>query len=394
MKTNPQRVAAVGVGYSQTGRRLGFTSRQLAVQAATAAMADAGMGPQDIDGSTMLWAVAGAAPPGLDVVDSMDIAAMLGIGPLNWWNSGAGPAYIGPAVQAVAAIQAGFCHTVLSMRVIRQRLSSAEQIDAEKDAPPQRVDGDFQFVAPFGSIAPLQAIAAMPAQRHMDLYGTTEEHFGNHVVAQREWASHNDDALFRTPLTLDDYFSSRYVSKPVRLLDCDYPVESASAVIYTTEERAKNWAKKPVFVEAATLSSVGYLTFENLDDVVYNAPEHCAKTLWSRTDLKPSDVDCVQLYDGFTIIVFQWLEALGFCKRGESGPFVAEGHTRMGGSLPLNTDGGACNVGRRHGANFCIEAIRQLRGDESGVRQVPDAKVALWANAVGSFSGSMLMTSE
>jgi len=391
MRTN-QRVAAVGVGYSATGRRLGFTSRQLAVQAATAALADAGLQPTDVDGSTMLWGVAGAAPPGLDVVDSMDIAHMLGIGPLNWWNSGAGPAYIGPAVQAVAAIRAGFCHTVLSMRLMRQRLSAAEQIAAQADAAPERVDGDAQFAAPFGSLAPLHAIAAMPAQRHIDLYGTTEEHFGLHAVAQREWASHNSDAIFRTPLTLDDYYAARYISKPVRLLDCDYPVDSASAVIYTTEERALDMAKKPVFVEAATLSSVKYLTFENLDDMLESAPAHCAKTLWSRTDLRPADIDCVQLYDGFAIIVFQWLEALGFCGQGEAGPFVAAGNTRMGGKLPLNTDGGACNVDRRHGANFCIESIRQLRGDESGVRHVPNARTALWANAVGSFSGAMIMT--
>ena len=388
------RVAAVGVGYSTTGRRTGLTSRQLAVQAATAAMRDAGMTPKDIDGASMLWTVSGAAPPGLDVVDSMDIAHMLGIGPLNFWNSGAGPAYIGPAVQAVAAIKSGFCHTVLSMRVIRQKLTAAEMLAQDTDSKPDYVEDDFQFVAPFGSIAPLQAIAAMPAQRHMDLYGTTEEHFGRHVVAQREWASHNPDAIFRTPLTLDDYFASRYISKPVRLLDCDYPVDSASAIIYTTEERARDFAKKPVFAESTAFSSVKYLTFENLDDIIENSPDHCARNLWARTDLKPKDVDCVQLYDGFTIIVFQWLEALGFCGRGEAGPFIAEGHTAMGGRLPLNTDGGACNVGRRHGANFCIESIRQLRGGESGVRQVPDAKVALWANAVGSFSGAMLMTAE
>lgn len=391
MITN-DRVAIAGVGYSTTGRRLGLTSRQLAVQAGLAAMADAGMAPSDIDGSTILWGVAGPAPPGLDVAESMDVAHMLGIGPLNWWNSGAGPAYIGPAVQAVAAIRAGFCHTAISMRVIRQRMTSAEMLDAPPPGEPVLSEDDSQFVMPFGSVSPLQAIAAMPAQRYMARYGATEEHFGRHVVAQRDWATTNDDAIFRTPLTLDDYFATRYVSKPVRLLDCDYPVDSASAVIYTTEERAHDFAKRPVLVEAASLSSIKYFTFENLDDIVDNSPLHAAETLWSRTDLGPQDVDCAQLYDGFTIIVFQWLEALGFCGPGEAAPFIAEGHTGRGGSLPVNTDGGACNVGRRHGANFCIEAVRQLRGDESGDRQVPDAEVALWANAVGSFSGAMLLT--
>jgi acetyl-CoA acetyltransferase len=138
---------------------------------------------------------------------------------------------------------------------------------------------------------------------------------------------------------------------------------------------------------------VKYLTFENIDDMTQSSPFHAARELWNRTELRPSDVDCAQLYDGFTIIVMQWLEALGFCGVGESGPFIEAGNTRLGGSLPVNTDGGACNVGRRHGANFCIESIQQLRG-QSGPRQVPDAKVAVWANAVGPFSGAMLMTAD
>ena len=132
---------------------------------------------------------------------------------------------------------------------------------------------------------------------------------------------------------------------------------------------------------------------EMLESHTENAPYHAAKTLWSRTDLTPANVDTAQLYDGFTIITMQWLEALGFCKTGEAGPFVESGAVRLGGSLPLNTDGGACNVGRRHGANFCIETVRQLRG-ECGVRQVPNAKVGVWANATGPFGGVVLMTAD
>jgi acetyl-CoA acetyltransferase len=201
----------------------------------------------------------------------------------------------------------------------------------------------------------------------------------------------NDDAIFRDPLTVDDYLAARYICKPVRILDCDYPVDSASAVIFTAGDRAADARPKPVFVESMAYSSVKYMTFENLDNMTQSSPVHAARELWKRTDLKPEDVDCAQLYDGFTIIVFQWLEALGFCGLGESGPFVEAGNTRLGGRIPVNTDGGACNVGRRHGANFCIESIRQLRG-ECADRQVPGAEVAVWANAVGPFSGTMLMT--
>ena len=388
------RVAVAGVGYSTTGRSTGLSAQELSIQAGLAALQDAGMKPKDIDGCTMLCGVAGPEPPGLDSVDAMDVAYTLGIGPLNWWVSNAGPAYIGAAVQAIAAIEAGMCHTCITFRVIKQRMSSAQLLTQENTmAPSAGIPWDAQFVRPFGSILPLQSIAALPAQRHMQQYGTTEEQFGAHVIAQRYNASLNEDALMRDPLTMEDYLNSRYVSKPVRLLDCDYPVDSASAIIYTTEERARDWKKKPVFVDAAAFSSVKYSTFENIDDMVANSPVHCAETLWSRTDLKPQDVDCAQLYDGFTIIVFQWLEALGFCKPGEAGPYVASGATRLGGSLPVNTDGGACNVGRRHGANFCIETVRQLRG-ESDIRQVKDARVGVWVNAVGPFSGAVLMTAD
>ncbi len=393
MKTS-ERVAAVGVGYSTTGRRTGLASWELAWQATQAAMADAGMTARDIDGVTLLWGVAGPAPAGLDVVEPMDFGRMIGAAPLNFYAT-AGPAYIGPAIQAISAIRSGLAHTVLTLRIINQRLSSADELRRlASETEPVVAPGDSGFTAPYGFTVGgmIPSIAAMPAQRHMDLYGTTEEQFGAHVLAQRWHASMNEDALFREPLTMDDYLNSRYIAKPVHLLDCDYPVDSASAVIYTAGDRARDGAKKPVWVESAAYSSIGYPTFD-LIDMVENSPHHAAKQLWARTDLTPADVDCAQLYDGFTIIVFHWLEALGFCGIGEAGPFVAEGNTRLGGRLPVNTDGGACNVGRRHGANFCIESIRQLRG-ESGPRQVPDAEVAVWANAAGPFSGAVLMTAD
>ncbi len=116
-----------------------------------------------------------------------------------------------------------------------------------------------------------------------------------------------------------------------------------------------------------------------------------AKKMWSRTGLTPGDVDIAGLYDGFTFITLQWLEALGFCGEGESGPFVLEGHTRRDGSLPVNTDGGACNMGRRHGANFFIEVTRQLRG-ECGDRQIPGVEVGAVSNSVGGFTACALLT--
>ena len=389
MRREP-RVAAVGVGYSTTGRDTGLGSRQLAIQAAKAALTDAGMTPADLDGVAVLWGVAGPAPPGVESVDALDLAHMIGCAPVDWYSNAAGPAYIGPALQAIAAIRAGFCHTCITLRIINQRLRSSD-LQAGADATPA-ARGDSQFTLPFGQLLPLQAIAAMPMQRHMAVYGTTEEQFAQHAVNQRYHASLNEEAIFREPLTVEDFLARPYITTPLRILDCDYPVDSGSAIIYTTEERARDCRQKAVFVESAACVGTGYMAFE-IEDMLKSSPFHVGKRLWERTDLNPQDVDCAQLYDGFSIITFQWLEALGFCQPGESGPFIAAGETRLGGRLPLNTDGGACNVGRRHGANFCIESIRQIRG-QCGARQVTNARVAVWANAVGPFSGAVLMRAD
>lgn len=372
-----RRVAVVGVGYSKVGRKTGLTQRELTTQCVKAALDDAGLPASSVDG----YCTVGGEPLG--------DAHMLGMQPLSWFSQAMmAPAFSYAAIQSIAAVASGQCETALTTRIIQQQPTGDAllQMNAAGPAP----GGPGQFLAPFGAGSPTQW-AGLLTRRRMFEFKETEEHYAAHVVTQRSHASLNEDAIFRDPLTEEDYFAARYVSEPVRILDCDYPVDAGSAVIFTTEERARDLAQKPVFVESAALSSVSELNFELLADMARTAPHHCASLLWSRTDLSPADVDCAQLYDGFTFITFEWLEALGLCGEGEAGRFVADGNTRLGGAMPTNTDGGACNVGRRHGANFCIEATRQLRG-QCGERQVPDAEVAVWSNAVGPFAAAFLLT--
>ena len=379
-----RRVAIAGVGYSTIGRHTGLSSDELVIQSTRAALEDAGLGVADVDGLVSVGS------------NTIENAWMLGMAPLRWWNSAAeAPAFVYAAHQAITAIASGFCETAIAMRIIQQQPTGKKLLsDSAKSHPMTaqmaRAGGDRQFLLPMGLGSPVNW-AGMLTQRYMAQYGATEAHFGHHVIAQREHAARNEDAFFRDPLTMDDYLASRYVSKPVRLLDCDYPCDSGSAIVFTTEERARDLRKPTVLVESAALTAIRDINFEILGDMVETSPHACAKDLWARTDLGPADVSTAHLYDGFSIIPFQWLEALGFCGPGEAGPFIEAGNTRPGGTLPMNTDGGACNVGRRHGANFCIEAVRQLRG-EAGDRQVDGAEVSVFTNSFGPFCGAVLLT--
>lgn len=373
-----RKVAIAGVGYSQVGRHTGRSERHHAAQAAVTALDDAGLTVADVDGATT-WGG-----------DATDFAYMLGMTPLRYHlNVGVSPAFVTPAIHAALAVATGQCDVCIAFRIMMQQPSSAAiAAGGATLQSPSMVDAEMMY--PFGDFSPTQW-AGLLMNRYLHDSDATEEHFAEFATIQRQYAMANDDALQRTPLSVEDYLAAPYISKPLRLLDCDLPCDSGSAVIFTTEERARDLRQRPVLVEASALSSIRDMNFELLDNMTRTSPAHCAEQLWSRTDLRPSDVDCAQLYDGFSLITFQWLEALGLCEPGMAGPFIAEGHTRPGGSLPVNTDGGACNVGRRHGANFCIEATRQLRGT-CGDRQVPGAEVAVWANAVGPFSGAMLLT--
>ncbi|MGE0879945.1 MAG: thiolase family protein [Acidimicrobiia bacterium] len=370
----------VGVGYSQVGRRLGLSLEELSVQSSIAAMNDCGLKPADIDGVAVHSFMH-------QHTSSTGLADALGIPDLQW-HSGTvdGSAYAVAALHGIAAVASGSCETCLTVRTVHQVGSTpASQPIAEHG-----VSGVEQYLAPFGAVAPPHW-AAFYMQRHIEEYGTTPEQFGAFAIAQRDYATQNPEALFRTPLTMDDYLNARYISKPLRLLDCDYTIDSSSALIFTTEERARDLPHRPVIFESWAMGTTPTVDFNLVPSMTHSAPWAAAKHMWARTDLRASDVNVAGLYDGFTFISLQWLEALGFCGEGESGPFVEEGNTRPGGAIPTNTDGGACNVGRRHGANFFIEVTRQLRGD-CGPRQIPGAEVGVVSNSVGGFAACALMT--
>ncbi len=385
--TRKNRVAIVGLGYSTVGRNTGLSLDELTMQASVAAMADAGLTPKEIDGISTL-----SFPH--QFVSSLQTATRLGMKDLAFYSSCVeGAAYSEAAMQAIAAIGSGSAETVLTVRTVhRQGAAGGFAMTAASGS--NGVAGAAQYLMPFGSFQGAQW-AALYTQRHMARYGSTEEDFGSFAIAQRKFAVANPtESFFHEELTMEDYLNSRYISKPLHLLDCDYPVDASSALIFTTEERARDLKQNPVFVEAWGHGTTAENNFHLVAEMTKSAPWMASQRMWSRTDLKPKDVQTAGLYDGFSFIAMQWMEALGFCGEGESGAFVRSGATSATGSLPTNTDGGACNVGRRHGANFFIEVTRQLRGS-AGDRALPNnPKVGVVSNAVGPFGACALLTAE
>jgi acetyl-CoA acetyltransferase len=233
---------------------------------------------------------------------------------------------------------------------------------------------------------------AMHCRRHMHLYGTTKEQLGWLAINSRRNAGLNPKAVYRDPMTMDDYLAARMVSTPLGLFDCDVPVDGSIAIVVSAPEYAADCPKPPVRVEAIG-TSPGDGGWFRRPDYPKMASADAGAELWSRTDLKPSDLDLAELYDGFTYLTLVWLEALGICGEGEAGPFI-EGANRIAldGELPLNTYGGQLSAGRMHGYWVLHEACLQLRG-EAGERQVPNSpEVAAVSVGGGPIAGCLLLT--
>jgi acetyl-CoA acetyltransferase len=225
----------------------------------------------------------------------------------------------------------------------------------------------------------------------MHLYGTTKEQLGWLAVNSRRNAGLNPNAAYRDPLTLDEYLAARPISEPFGLYDCDVPVDGSIALVISESSFAADGLSPAIRVEAYGGSS-GEGGWDSRPDYPKMAATDAAAEMWSRTDLTPDDVDVAELYDGFTFLSLAWLEALGLCGEGESGPFVEGGHRiALDGNLPLNTYGGQLSAGRMHGYWVLHEAVLQLR-DQAGERQVANPQVAVVSAGGGPIAGCMLLT--
>jgi acetyl-CoA acetyltransferase len=236
---------------------------------------------------------------------------------------------------------------------------------------------------------------AMYASNHFKRYGTTRETLGWIALNQRINAGLNPKAIYRDPMSMDDYLSARMISTPFGLYDCDVPADASVAVIVSSVEAARDLAKPPILVEAVGTQMTERVAWEQ--STMTHEPHVLGPSahLWSRTTLRPPDVQVAELYDGFTFNCVSWLEALGFCGIGEAKDFLDGGRAigRDGGVVALNTHGGQLSAGRTHGMGLLHEAIVQLRG-EAGERQVAGAGVAVVSSGGLTPAGVLLLRRE
>ncbi|GLZ08155.1 thiolase [Actinomadura sp. NBRC 104412] len=362
----------VGIGLSDHPKAPQMDARQHHAQAMRRALTDAGLSIKDVDG----YCNADQKLP--------DIAEYLGIRHRFIDGTSLGGSSFEFFVQhAAAAIQAGHADTVL-VTYGSDQLSRRGRTLGTGGTDLGEPSTWAQYEAPYGT--PLVGAYAMAARRHMHEYGTTSEQLAEIAVGVREFAAFNPNAQYRDPLTVDDVLSSRMIADPLHKLDCCVISDGGAAFVMTTAERARDLRRPPVYVLGAAAAQTHW-NIGQMPDFTTTAAALAGPEAFAQAGLTPADIDMIMLYDSFTITCLLLLEGLGFVKRGEGGPFVAEGHLRMGGDLPMNTDGGglsALHPGMR-GAFLIVEAVRQLRGD-AGEVQVPDCQVALAAGSGGWLS--------
>ena len=381
------RAILSGIGRSQIGRRLLVDPLSLTMDACLAAIADAGLTVDDIDG---LSTYPGSAMAGMGEGGVTPVEEALRIQP-TWINGGGDlPGPGGSLIAAMLAVASGLCRHVLVFRTVWPTTHGAWGIS---DGGGSRRVSEINSLwrAPFGAISAANWIG-VNANQYFHRYGATREMLGWVAVNERANAARNPAAIYRDPMTLDDYFNARMITTPFGLYDCDVPCDAAVAVIVSAADCAPDLPHVAVGVEAVGTQILERISWDQ--DTITHEPQVLGQSahLWTRSRLTPADVDLALLYDGFTFNAISWLEGLGFCGLGEAQDWLDGGkRIALGGELPVNTHGGQLSEGRTHGFGFIYEAVTQLR-HAAGERQVAGAETAVMTSGGGTPSSVMLLT--
>jgi acetyl-CoA acetyltransferase len=378
------RSVLTGVGRSALGRRLLVDPLSLTVDACLDAVADAGLALEDIDG---LSTYPGPAGMGMSEGGITAVEEALRLHP-TWINGGGDlPGPGGAVIAAMLAVSSGLCRHVLCFRTVWESSFAAL---GRGGAGGGRSSGPSAWRAPFGALSAANWIA-MNAQQYLHRYRAPRDLLGLIALNGRTNAARNPAAIYRQPMTMDDYLSARPITSPFGLYDCDVPCDGSIAVVVSEASTASDRPWPAVRIEAVGTQITERVSWDQ--ETVTHEPQVLGQAahLWSRTSLRPADVDVALLYDGFTFNAISWLEALGFCGFGEAHDWLDGGRRiALDGELPVNPHGGQLSEGRTHGFGFLYEAVKQLRHD-AGDRQVGGATTAVVTSGGGVPSSVLLL---
>lgn len=376
------QAAVVGVFESPRRTAPGMHPYAIHAEVIRAALEDAGLELGEVDG----FCTAASMPPeGAKDMDLGEIAEYVGIRP-RWFDSTdiGGAAFIAQAGHAAVAIHAGLCDVV-----VISYAASGRSWPLRYDDFGTLAYGPGQWEVPYGPST--VANYALAARRHLDEYGTTQEQLAMIAVQARANAANNPHARYRDPITVDDVLSSPMIADPLHRLDCCVVTDSGGAVVLVSAAKAASMSRKPVYVLGAG-AALGQVQMNQMPRLTQTAAARSGPAALHAAGMRLDEIDCVQLYDSFTITVLVTLESLGFCAAGEGGALVESGALAPDGALPFNTDGGglSSNHPGRRGIFALIEGVRQLRGESPGVN-LPQARSCLVHGTGGFLSATATM---
>ena len=368
------KVAAVGVGLAGIGEAPGLSHLDLTALAAKQALDEAGLSFSDVDGLF--------AANLQNIFAPLNVGEYLGIRPkLSEGTQIGGSSPVAHLIWAALALDAGLIDTALVCYGSTQRSVAGKLLSPSTSEP-------LIYEMPYGPRYPISSYA-LSTSRHMYEYGTTREQLADVAVAARQWAALNPDAFMRGPITREEVIEARMICDPFTVRDCCLVTDGAGAVVLTRSDRARDCKREPIYLLGAAMAH-WHRQISQLPDLTQTCASETGPRAFEMAGLKPADIDVLELYDAFSINPIMFLEDLGFCAKGEGGPFVENGGIAPGGRLPVNTNGGglSCVHPGMYGIFTVIEAIQQLRG-ECGDRQVADARTAISHGNGGHFSSQV-----
>ena len=372
-------VAIVGVGITPFGEHWDKGLRELVTEAGFAAAAEAGVRGKDIQ-MMVVGNMSGGMFVGQEHVGAL-VADFLGLNPIPAIRVEAACASGGVALrQGYLAIASGLYDLVAVGGV-------EKMTDVQGEWATSVLSGamDFEWEAYEGATFP--GIYAMIARRYMHEYGLTREQLAKVAVKNHYHASFNPLAHYRNRISVDDVIKSSLVADPLQLLDCSPISDGAACVLLASSETAKKYTDTPITIEACTQASGTLSLFDRRDICTIDATVEASRQAYKDAKVSQKEIDVVEAHDCFTIAEILALEDLGFCEKGKGGKLYDDGQTYVGGSLPVNTDGGLKAAGHPVGATGVkqiVELVKQLRGEAEKGRQVNGAEVGLAQNVGGS----------